>query len=425
MSGQSKGMESLKKFLLKNSLLIFAFSMVAIVIFSYISTYDVSKIYSRNYLYIAELSARNLHYITDIYYNDFIIYQNLKNIKRKISNVRAVFLFFKGKEYIYPKNITDDKLHFLRSCSGVRKEKLFLRDDEVLVCYPFYEEFASELLRGTRKEGVLAILFDRGYVKDILKSWFLKNLVLLFLLFAVETLIIAIILVRISENFRLLEEMIQRTESLLKGEDLIKECKGELRKFVAMFTFLEFRKIGILIMSLVKRLVELTQRLREQAIIDILTGLYNRNYLEQFVDKIVGLAQRNGFPLSVAMIDIDNFKQINDTYGHKKGDEVLKVLGRIIKSSIRKSDIAIRYGGEEILIIFPNSRKINAERIIRRIKERLKNYDFKIGKPVTFSAGISAYPEDIGNLLSLDPLIEIADEKLYLAKRKGKDRIEK
>jgi len=178
-------------------------------------------------------------------------------------------------------------------------------------------------------------------------------------------------------------------------------------------------------MSLVKRLVELTQRLREQAIIDILTGLYNRNYLEQFVDKIVGLAQRNGFPLSVAMIDIDNFKQINDTYGHKKGDEVLKVLGRIIKSSIRKSDIAIRYGGEEILIIFPNSRKINAERIIRRIKERLKNYDFKIGKPVTFSAGISAYPEDIGNLLSLDPLIEIADEKLYLAKRKGKDRIEK
>jgi diguanylate cyclase (GGDEF)-like protein len=155
-----------------------------------------------------------------------------------------------------------------------------------------------------------------------------------------------------------------------------------------------------------------------------LTGLYNRNYLEQFVDKIVGLTQRGKLPLAVAMIDIDDFKQINDTYGHKKGDEVLRTLGKIVKSSVRKSDIAIRYGGEEILIVFPNTKKEYAKYVVGRIKDTLKTTDFGIDRSVTFSAGIAGYPEDVKDLTSLDSIIEVADEKLYLAKKNGKDRIE-
>ncbi|TCK05420.1 GGDEF domain-containing protein [Phorcysia thermohydrogeniphila] len=417
-------MESLKRFLLKRSSVIFIFSIVAIVAFSYVSTRDVGKIYNKNYLYITALAGKSLRYITDIYYNDYLIYQNLKNVKYRINDVEAVYLFFRGKEYLYSEGVSGDYFPLFRKCHEVEKEKMISVDGKVLVCYPFHEELASELLRDTRKEGVFAILFDKKYVEVILKDWFLKNLVLLFLLFGVGTLIVVAILVRISENFRLLESMIRRTEEFLKRENLAQEYKKELQKFVDSFSFLEFSKIGNLIINLMGRVVELTQRLKEQAIVDALTGLYNRNYLEQFVDKIVNLVQRQGLPLAVAMIDIDNFKQVNDTYGHKKGDEVLRTLGKIVKSSVRRSDIAIRYGGEEILIIFPNSKKEYAKYVVNRIKERLKSYDFGIGRPVTFSAGIAGYPEEVKDLSSLNSIIEIADKKLYLAKKKGKDRIE-
>jgi len=405
-------MESLKKFLVKRSSLIFSFYIVAIVAFSYLSTNDVGKIYNRNYLYITALAGKSLQYIVDIYYNDSLIYQNLRSIKHRINDVDAVYLLLKGKEYLYTEGSSDACLSLFRKCRNAEKEEIFSTDGKVLVCYPLYEELASELLRDTQKAGVFAVLFDREYLSDILKNWFLKNLVLLFLLFGVGTLIVIAILVHISENFRLLESMIRKTEEFLKRETLGQDYREELHKFVKTFSFLEFRRIGELILNLTGRVVELTQKLKEQAIVDVLTGLYNRNYLEQFVDKIVGLAQRQGFPLAVAMIDIDNFKQVNDTYGHKKGDEVLRTLGKIIKTSIRKSDIAIRYGGEEILIIFPNSRKEYAKYVVDRIKKRLKSYDFGIGRPVTFSSGIAGYPEDVDDLSSLHAIIEIADEKL-------------
>ena len=123
------------------------------------------------------------------------------------------------------------------------------------------------------------------------------------------------------------------------------------------------------------------------------------------------------------MIDIDDFKSINDTFGHQKGDEVLKILGKTIKENIRKSDIPIRYGGEEILIFFPNTSKEKAYYTLNRIKKLFSNIDFGIGRKVTFSGGIASTPEDLKDWKNVDELVEIADERLYKAKREGKNKI--
>ena len=133
--------------------------------------------------------------------------------------------------------------------------------------------------------------------------------------------------------------------------------------------------------------------------------------------------KRRHYPLSVAILDIDNFKQINDAFGHEKGDEVLRTLGYIIKSTIRNSDFAIRYGGEEFLIIFPHTTKKEALKSLERIKERFSNTRFGIDRKVTFSAGIADYPSDVKNLTNLDILIRIADHRLYRAKGTGKNKI--
>ncbi len=416
-------MESLRNLLLKGVIFAFVLFTVGILVISLFSVRNLGSIYSKNYLFITSYAGKGIRYVLDIYSNDYLIYQNLESIKHRIDEAEAVYLFFKGKSYQYPKSATNYSNTF-KKCLGVKKEKLFFVDDYVLVCYPLYEELASELLKSTQKKGVFAILFSKKELESVLKGWLFKNLMLLIFLFGIGLLIKIMFFARISKNFQLLGCMIRRTERFLKEEGEIEGFREELGKFIEKLSFSEFREIGDLIVSLLERVAELTHRLKEQAVVDALTGLYNRNYLEQFVNKIISFLQRHKFPLSVAMIDIDDFKLINDTFGHKKGDEVLRTLGAIVKSSIRKSDVAIRYGGEEILIIFPNTEKEYAAWVVKRIKEELRQRDFGLDRPVTFSAGIAGYPEDVDGLASLDSLIEIADKRLYLAKRKGKNRIE-
>jgi diguanylate cyclase (GGDEF)-like protein len=144
--------------------------------------------------------------------------------------------------------------------------------------------------------------------------------------------------------------------------------------------------------------------------IDKLTGVFNRNYLESDFENIFNSFDNK----SIAMLDIDYFKRINDTYGHQKGDEVLKHFAKKIISSIRKSDIVIRYGGEEFLIFMPNTAKHEAYIALQKIKNSLTPCgDIKF----TFSAGIA----DEGETLA--EMIKIADERLYKAKKEGRNRI--
>ena len=160
------------------------------------------------------------------------------------------------------------------------------------------------------------------------------------------------------------------------------------------------------------------------AIIDPLTELYNRRYFQQVLEKEFMRSNRYTSPLSIAMIDIDNFKKLNDSYGHQFGDEVLQVVSKLFQESLRKTDYVARYGGEELIAILPETSIEQAiipiERLRCKIADHVFMYDFKRVN-VTVSIGIAQNNFD---MLSTDKFVKEADNALYEAKQRGKNRIE-
>jgi diguanylate cyclase (GGDEF)-like protein len=170
--------------------------------------------------------------------------------------------------------------------------------------------------------------------------------------------------------------------------------------------------------------LRLRQKLREQSIRDQLTGLFNRRYMEEFMERELHHAKRNNAPIGIIMFDIDNFKVFNDTAGHDAGDKVLQALAALIKSQVRDEDIACRFGGEEFILILP-------EMPLDKIKERaedlrsktqalvLTHKDKPLG-PITISLGVSIFPL---NGATAEVLIKSADQAMYRAKQSGKNRV--
>jgi two-component system cell cycle response regulator len=157
------------------------------------------------------------------------------------------------------------------------------------------------------------------------------------------------------------------------------------------------------------------------AITDKLTGLYNRRYFDHFLDFEIKRASRQKASLALLMMDIDNFKLINDTLGHLFGDKILNKLGEIIKSIIRETDLAARYGGEEFSIVMSNTGFEEAADIAERLRKAINQYNFDVTKrPTTVSIGIALYPSDS---TSLQDLLSNADRALYRAKHEGKNRV--
>ena len=167
----------------------------------------------------------------------------------------------------------------------------------------------------------------------------------------------------------------------------------------------------------------LMQKLKESSLKDGLTGLYNRRFLEQFIDKFAKQADRANKSYAVMMIDIDFFKMVNDTYGHDVGDTVIKELAHILKSNIRSSDMAIRYGGEEFLVLLYNPDKAKVLDIAQNLADKFKNIEFQVDNASfkkTLSIGIAYYPEQA---TSIWQAIKFADTALYVAKESGRDKI--
>jgi diguanylate cyclase (GGDEF)-like protein len=160
------------------------------------------------------------------------------------------------------------------------------------------------------------------------------------------------------------------------------------------------------------------------ALRDGLTGLYNRRYLEDALIRELHRAERGAKPVSVVMIDIDHFKQFNDNFGHDAGDFVLSALARAIAKSIRPSDIACRYGGEELAIVLPDASLECAQERIAQIRVAIRNTNpTHLGQalpPPTASFGIAVYPKD--GTMAAD-LLRAADQALYRAKQAGRDRV--
>ena len=170
--------------------------------------------------------------------------------------------------------------------------------------------------------------------------------------------------------------------------------------------------------------LRLREALSAQAVRDPLTGLYNRRYLEQALEREVLRATRNGRTVGVLMLDLDHFKVFNDTHGHEAGDMLLRVLGDYLVTHVRAEDIACRYGGEEFVVILPEASLVmcqsRAEQIWKGVQGLHVNFHGELLRGVTASIGVAAFP---AHCKTTAGLLRAADAAMYAAKRLGRDRV--
>jgi two-component system, cell cycle response regulator len=172
-------------------------------------------------------------------------------------------------------------------------------------------------------------------------------------------------------------------------------------------------------------LVSRSQRLLRLATSDPLTGLFNRGYVDDRLAMELSRALRYGKPLTVAVVDADHFKALNDTHGHAAGDVVLKKLAELLRGSLRQSDTTGRYGGEEFVVILPETDMETARRKVESLREAIADTPIQLADRrekvrVTISAGLASFPEDGENAAEL---FAMADERMFEAKREGRNRV--
>lgn len=171
-------------------------------------------------------------------------------------------------------------------------------------------------------------------------------------------------------------------------------------------------------------LEEANQRLQEMAVRDSLTGLYNRRHFSELLERLFSEASRYGTDLTCMMLDLDNFKRINDTMGHQTGDHLLQLTARVISESIRESDVPIRFGGDEFIVLLPRTSSeeagASAERLIEKFRAELAA-EMPSVNIASLSIGLASREQDQPS----EPmeLVRLADEAMYLAKAAGKNRI--
>jgi diguanylate cyclase (GGDEF)-like protein len=169
-----------------------------------------------------------------------------------------------------------------------------------------------------------------------------------------------------------------------------------------------------------KRLME---HLRENALRDPMTGLYNRRFLEDYVGTLVSSSQRRKSPFTVLMLDLDYFKQVNDTHGHEAGDKVIKTLADILARSVRGSDMAVRYGGEEFLLVLTDTGVDSAMRVAEKIRAEVEATRIPLPSGIlqkTISIGVSEFATDADTFWQV---VKFADVALYRAKAAGRNRV--
>lgn len=212
------------------------------------------------------------------------------------------------------------------------------------------------------------------------------------------------------------------TEGAPLGILQIRQLRSDAPRFQEQQSALATMAADLLGLALTN--IQLRENLHDQSIRDPLTRLYNRRYLDEALTRELHHASRHQRPTGIVMMDIDHFKHVNDTYGHQVGDAVLRLLGTFLQSQTRKSDLACRYGGEEILLVLPDTpleyTGIYAERLREHIQHLKGEEDGQSLPPFTVSVGVAASPH---HGTTADTLIPAADQALYHAKATGRNRV--
>lgn len=187
---------------------------------------------------------------------------------------------------------------------------------------------------------------------------------------------------------------------------------------VAMHDF--FTSIGNVLSNPSIIEINVVDEIMRNTMLDELTGLYNRRFYTRVLENEIKRAKRHAMPLTLLLLDIDNFKNINDDFGHDTGDQVMQRIGTLLKDSLRTEDYPCRIGGEEFAVILPHTDTEHARIVAERFRHSIEGAVMP-GRSVTISGGIATYPSD-----ATDPvaIYRKADKALYLAKESGKNRIE-
>lgn len=201
---------------------------------------------------------------------------------------------------------------------------------------------------------------------------------------------------------------------------LMRNRSGSERTFLISVNMYGYDDRYVCTMTDITRIDHESHELAEKAYLDTLTGLFNRRKADEFFTREIEASRDSESPLSMAMLDIDMFKQINDTYGHDRGDEILQYLSDLLKKSVRENDIIFRWGGEEFIILFPQMSRKNAADFCESLRKSIECFTFGDDKHLTCSFGITELQsEDIQR-----SFIARADQALYMAKTRGRNRIE-
>ncbi|RUM43757.1 MAG: diguanylate cyclase response regulator [Hydrogenimonas sp.] len=177
--------------------------------------------------------------------------------------------------------------------------------------------------------------------------------------------------------------------------------------------------------KLIDELKKSQEELKLLAITDSMTKLYNRRYFSEISMELFALAKRENRPLSLIMLDIDKFKTINDTYGHKVGDEAIIALGNLLRKAKRKSDVACRLGGEEFVLLLPNTAYKDAKKVAEKIRKRVEKskIPYDEGKTLSFTISLGVAEVDFEHEDQIEPALKRADDALYEAKKSGRNRV--
>lgn len=242
-------------------------------------------------------------------------------------------------------------------------------------------------------------------------------------------------------NKRMTQDLIAKNEELHRLNDEIREQKNETEKVaeeyrrqreLAIEMSEKFAKANLELIKAQEeiklkntKLEAVNKKLEQLSITDGLTGFFNHRHMKQILENEIGRAKRYNLSLSVLMVDLDRFKEVNDTHGHLFGDTVLRRSAEIIRRNIRETDFPTRYGGDEFLIILPHTGLDRAKFLAKRIHSDLRGHPFLPPNGEKFhqsaSIGIGYYPH--AQIEDPEGLIKVVDEALYSAKEQGRDRI--
>ncbi len=214
---------------------------------------------------------------------------------------------------------------------------------------------------------------------------------------------------------------------LIKSDDVLELTLIRAEAYDYILTPINNKELDIRVKNLIK-IKEIKDSINLVSTTDELTGLFNRKYLHQRLEAELSRSKRYNISISCLLLDIDNFKVINDMYGYDTGDVLLKRLSEIMTSHVRKEDVLTRYGDEEFIILLPNTDEEHAYLFAERLRRDISKMEFipegeEEPHPITVSGGVSSYPFLANVDEDANTLIRYAEHALYNAKRRGKNKI--